>query len=46
MEGGVASPFHVCYRPLLLVHSRVVGFETEIETEQELCEVESKPETV
>ena len=34
------------YRPALLIHGRVVRFHAEVETQQEVCEIESYAEAV
>lgn len=39
-------PVGVDYRPWLLVHCRVVGFETEVEAEQKVCEVHAQADAV
>ena len=42
MEGGVASPPWMDYRPVLLTHRRIVGFQAKVKSEQEIREVKSE----
>lgn len=46
MESGVAVPIEMGYGPLLLIDGGVVRFETEVESQQEVCEVESNAKAV
>lgn len=46
MQCGVAFPSRMYYGPRFLIHCRVVRFDAEVESQQEVFEVEAKPDAV